>query len=192
MKLILATSNKGKLKEVREILPEYDIVTMSEAGIHDEIEENGTTFEENAYIKAKYVCDRLGEVTIADDSGLEVDFLDGAPGIYSARFAGEGASDDEKIAKLLDALENEEDRCAKFVSVIVVILPDGKTFTARGEVMGKITREKHGCGGFGYDPIFLSDELGKTFGESSADEKNRISHRGRALLQMYDILKSEI
>ena len=194
MKIIAATKNKGKVKEISDIFGKlgFEVVSQDDAGIHADVEEDGKNFEENAMKKAKAIFDICKGAVIADDSGLCVDALGGAPGIYSARFAGEGASDDEKIAKLLDALENEEDRRAKFVSVIVVILPDGKTFTARGEVMGKITREKHGCGGFGYDPIFLSDELGKTFGESSADEKNRISHRGRALLQMYDILENEI
>ena len=143
MKLILATSNKGKLKEVREILPEYDIVTMSEAGIHDEIEENGTTFEENAYIKAKYVCDRLGEVTIADDSGLEVDFLDGAPGIYSARFAGEGATDKDRNAKLLSMLEGVpfDKRTARYVCSIAIVYPSGEkhifTKTCEGYILEK-------------------------------------------------------
>lgn len=194
MKIIAATKNKGKVREISAIFESlgFEVISQEEAGIDIDVTEDGKTFEENAQKKAKAIFDICKSAVIADDSGLCVDALDGAPGIYSARFAGEGASDDEKIAKLLDALKNEENRHARFVSAIVFIMPDGKIFTVRGETEGEVTHEKHGEGGFGYDPVFYSYELKKTFGESAADEKNRISHRGRALLKMYDVIKNEI
>lgn len=190
MKLILATSNKGKLKEVREILPEYDIVTMSEAGIHDEIEENGTTFEENAYIKAKYVCDRLGEVTIADDSGLEVDFLDGAPGIYSARFAGEGATDKDRNAKLLSMLEGVpfDKRTARYVCSIAIVYPSGENHIFTKTCEGYILEKEIGDGGFGYDPLFYFPEFKTTLANVPLDTKNTVSHRSKALGELKKFL----
>ena len=190
MKLILATSNKGKLKEVREILPEYDIVTMSEAGIHDEIEENGTTFEENAYIKAKYVCDRLGEVTIADDSGLEVDFLDGAPGIYSARFAGEGATDKDRNAKLLSMLEGVpfDKRTARYVCSIAIVYPSGEKHIFTKKCEGYILEKEIGDGGFGYDPLFYFPEFKTTLANVPLDTKNTVSHRSKALGELKKFL----
>lgn len=190
MKLILATSNKGKLKEVKEILPEYDIVTMSEAGIHDEIEENGATFEENAYIKAKFVCDRLGEVTIADDSGLEVDFLDGAPGIYSARFAGEGATDKDRNAKLLSMLENVpfDKRTARYVCSIAIVYPNGEKHVFTKTCEGYILDKEIGSGGFGYDPLFYFPEFKTTLANVPLDTKNTVSHRSKALCELKNFL----
>lgn len=194
MKIIAATKNKGKIKEIKNILGKlgFEVVSQEDAGIYIDVEEDGKTFEENAMKKASAVFDVSQTAVIADDSGLCVDALDGAPGIYSARFAGEGATDEEKIEKLLSAMENEENRSAKFVCAVAVIFPDKRRFTARGEVLGKITKERSGENGFGYDPVFYSSELKKTFANSDSEEKNAVSHRGRALANMYEILKKEM
>ncbi len=191
MRIIAATGNVGKIKEIKKIFSDdsVEIISMGELGIDIDIEENGKTFEENSLIKARTIAKMTGEISLADDSGLCVDALGGAPGIYSARYAGEDATDEERIKKLLDELSDEENRNAKFVSVIAVVFPDGKEMTAYGEVKGKIAHKTLGNGGFGYDPVFISDELGKTFGEASADEKNEISHRARAINKMYQMIK---
>lgn len=193
MKIIVATSNAGKIREIKKIFSDenVEILSMSEVGIDIEIEENGTTFEENSLIKARTISKLTGEISLADDSGLCVDALGGAPGIYSARYAGENATDGERIEKLLSELSDVDDRKAKFVSVISVVCPDGLELTACGEVKGKIAKEVFGNGGFGYDPVFISDELGKTFGEASCDEKNEISHRARAINKMYKMMKEK-
>lgn len=184
MKFVLASNNKKKITELKTILssllPECEVLSLSDAGIEGDIEENGKTFEENSVIKAS-VPAKLGYIGIADDSGLCVDALDGAPGVYSARYSGGG--DQANIDKLLSELENvpDEKRTAKFVCVMSAVLPDGKIITARGEAHGVILRERRGDDGFGYDPVFYSTDLQKTFAEASADEKNKVSHRGRAL-----------
>ncbi|MCI5969933.1 MAG: XTP/dITP diphosphatase [Clostridia bacterium] len=190
MRLILATSNKGKLKEVKEILPEYDIVTMGEMGINEDIEENGTTFEENAYIKAKFIADRLNAVTIADDSGLEVDYLDGAPGIYSARFAGEGASDKDRNEKLLSLLKDVpfEKRTARYVCAIAIVFPDGEKHIFKQTCEGYILDEEVGNGGFGYDPLFYFPEFKTTLANVPLDVKNTVSHRSKALEELKKFL----
>ncbi len=191
MKIIAATGNVGKINEIKKIFSDdnVEIISMGELGIDIDIEENGTTFEENSLIKARTIAKMTGEIALADDSGLCVEALGGAPGIYSARYAGENATDEERIEKLLNELSKEENRSAKFVSVIAVVFPDGKEMTACGEVIGKISHKASGNGGFGYDPVFISDELGKTFGDASADEKNKISHRARAINKMYQMIK---
>ena len=191
MKIIAATSNPGKVREIKKIfsLPTLEILSMKEAGIDIEVAENGTSLEENALIKARAIARLCGCAVVSDDSGLCVDALGGAPGIYSARYAGDDATDGERIEKLLSALAGEKNRDAKFVSVVAFITPDGKEFSAEGEVLGRITEELKGNGGFGYDPVFYSYELKKTFGEASADEKNSISHRARALHGLYQTLK---
>ena len=191
MKIIAATSNVGKVREIKKIFSDdkLEILSMGEIGIDIEIEENGMTFEENALIKARTISKMTNEIALADDSGLCVDAMDGAPGIYSARYAGEDATDAQRIEKLLCELSGEENRNAKFVSVIAVVFPDGTELTADGEVLGRISDKVYGEGGFGYDPVFMSDELGKTFGEATADEKNKISHRARALDKMYQMMK---
>lgn len=190
MRLILATSNKGKLKEVKEILPEYDIVTMGEMGINEDIEENGTTFEENAYIKAKFIADRLNAVTIADDSGLEVDYLDGAPGIYSARFAGEGATDKDRNQKLLSLLKDVpfEKRTARYVCAIAIVFPDGEKHIFKQTCEGYILDEEVGNGGFGYDPLFYFPEFKTTLANVPLDVKNTVSHRSKALEELKKFL----
>ena len=183
MRLILASNNKKKLKELREILSGFgiEVLSQSEAGIDLEVDETGTTFAENAFLKADGACKASGEICIADDSGLVVEALGGAPGVYSARYGGEGLTDTERYELLLRNLENEEHRDAKFVSSIACVFPDGTVIRAEGECCGTITREPHGEGGFGYDPVFYMDSLGKTMAEVTPEEKNAVSHRGNAL-----------
>lgn len=194
MKIIAATQNKGKIKEIEDIFSPlgFEVISQKEAGFDIDVEETGKTFEENAMLKAKAIYDASKEAVIADDSGLMVDALNGAPGVYSARYAGENATDSDRIKKLLSELENEENRTAKFSSALVMILPDGRVFTASGEVKGEILKEVSGSNGFGYDPVFFSYELNKSFGVASSVEKNRISHRGKALRLLYEKVKDEI
>jgi len=176
---IIATHNKNKLNELERILTPLNInVATAEL---DEVEETGTTFAQNAFLKADAACRQTGKPAVADDSGLMVDALDGAPGVYSARYAGEGASDDDRIQKLLHNLEDipKEERTAKFVCSICCVFPNGDKVTAQGECAGMIGFEPKGTDGFGYDPVFLVNE--KSFAELSAQEKDKISHRGRAL-----------
>lgn len=194
--LAAATGNENKLCEIGEITSEFGIRLLSkkEAGAGDvEPEETGTTFEENSLIKAKAVMDAAGIDAIADDSGLVVDALDGAPGVYSARFAGEHASDSENNAKLLKLLENVPDdrRTARFVCVITLCRTDGTVITARGECSGRILRSQRGEGGFGYDPLFVPDGYEETFAELSGEQKNRISHRARALAALKEKISEE-
>lgn len=183
MKLILASNNKKKLKELREILSGFgiEVLSQSEAGIDLEVEETGSTFAENAFLKADGACKVSGEACIADDSGLVVEALGGAPGVYSARYGGEGLDDTQRYELLLKNLENEEHRDAKFVSSIACVFPDGSVISAEGECRGVITREPRGEGGFGYDPVFYMESLGKTMAEVTPEEKNAVSHRGNAL-----------
>lgn len=193
MKIIAATHNKGKIREFREILSPlgFEVISQNEAGILTEPEENGKTFEENALIKARTIFSQSSEsAVIADDSGLCVNALGGRPGVYSARYAGENASDSDRICKLLSELENKEDRSANFTSAIAFIFPDGKEITVTGKTYGAIAEKPFGEGGFGYDPIFISDKLGKTFAQASPEEKNSVSHRGAALSKLYEILKT--
>ncbi len=188
MKLILASQNRHKAQEMQAILGDkITLKTLDSAGCGDiEIIEDGDTFEENAIKKAVTVMKATGLPAIADDSGLCVDVLDGAPGIYTARFAGEGATDDENISKLLQALDGVETskRTARFVCVIAVAYPDREPETFRGECEGIILNEKRGENGFGYDPVFYVEEFGKSMAELSADVKNSISHRSRALAKL--------
>ncbi|WP_105205841.1 XTP/dITP diphosphatase [Neobittarella massiliensis] len=192
MRFIIATNNQKKLKEFRRILDSYGIeaVSLKEAGIETEIEETGTTFEENSFIKAKAICDLSGQPAIADDSGLAVDALGGAPGVYSARYSGEGATDEKNNQKLLAALEGvpAEERGAKFVSVITCVFPDGRSFHTRGECPGVIGLAPKGDSGFGYDPLFYVGE-DKTFASIGPDEKDAISHRGKALADFAPLLQ---
>lgn len=195
-KFIAATRNKGKLKEISEILSglPFEVISMQDAGIHHDIEENGNTFEENAMIKAESVFKITGEAVMADDSGLEVDFLGGAPGIYSARFAGEGATDHDKNMKLLGLLEDVpfEKRTARFVCAIAVILPDGKRFTVRGTCEGYIGVAEKGKNGFGYDPLFYLPSFDMAVAQLDPATKHEISHRGKALRMMLEELEKII
>ena len=184
MKLILASRNPGKLRELQEILGTMgvEVLLESQVGLDLEVEETGATFEENSFLKADAVCRGSGMAAVADDSGLMVDALDGAPGVYSARYGGLHC-DAERTAYLLKNLEQvpEERRTAQFVSVVTACFPDGRTIQARGECAGVILAVPRGSGGFGYDPVFFVPELGATFAELPPEEKNRISHRGKAL-----------
>ncbi len=185
MKLILASNNKKKLRELGEILSDMDVelISQREAGCDFEVEETGTTFAENAYLKAKAVADATGLAAVADDSGLMVEALNGEPGVYSARYApgGHEASDKEKYEYLLSKLVNVEHRAAKFVSSICCILPDGSIIRTEGECRGEILREPAGEGGFGYDPVFMPQGYDRSMAELGTDVKNRISHRANAL-----------
>ena len=188
MKIIFATGNEGKMKEIREILadPHVEILSMKEAGITAEIEENGTSFEENAVIKAKAVMELCHEIVLADDSGLEIDYLNKEPGIYSARYMGEDTSYRIKNQNLFDRLVGVpvEERTARFVCVIAAAFPDGEVLTARGTIEGRIGYEEKGENGFGYDPIFYVPEYGCSTAQLSPEVKNQISHRGKALREM--------
>lgn len=187
-RIIFATGNEDKMREIRMILADLNIpiVSMKEAGISAEIEENGDSFEANAVIKAKAVMELSGEVVMADDSGLQIDYLDGAPGIYSARFMGEDTSYDVKNAALLKKLEGvpDEKRTARFVCAIACALPDGRVLTSHGTMEGRIGYEIKGENGFGYDPIFFLPEYACTSAEIPPEKKNELSHRGKALRAM--------
>ena len=185
-KIVFATSNAGKMREIREILKDLgaEILSMKEAGVDIDIVEDGDTFAANALIKAKAVWEKTGGIVLADDSGLVIDVLNGEPGVYSARYGGPDCiSDSDRINYLLKKLENvpEGKRTAKFVSVITLVTPDGKEIVARGECPGHILFERHGNGGFGYDPVFFAEDAGCTFAELAPEQKNQVSHRARAL-----------
>lgn len=192
MKLVIASQNQGKLREFRQILGKYfdEIISMAEAGVDTAAAETGETFRENALLKARYLYDRLHCACLADDSGLCVDALNGAPGVYSARYAGEHGDDRANNRKLLENLNPAEDRSAEFVSCIALILDDGRVLCGEGRVRGEILREEQGTGGFGYDPLFYSTELKKSFGIASAEEKNSVSHRYRAAMDLLEKLRA--
>ena len=192
-KIIFATGNQNKMKEIREILADMDVevVSMKEAGIHADIVEDGNSFEENAEIKAKTICEMTGEITLADDSGLEIDYLNKEPGIYSARYMGEDTSYRIKNGNLIQRLEGvpDEKRTARFVCAVAAAFPDGTVKIVRETMEGRIGYEEKGENGFGYDPIFYLPEYGCTSAELSMEEKNKISHRGKALRAIRDVLK---
>ena len=193
MKIIAATKNKGKMAELDAILKDYDIQLLSwdDAGLGDlEIEETGTTCEENSYIKAKAICDMTGLAALADDTGLFVDALGGEPGINSARYAGEHGNDAANRAKLLEKLQGVpfEERTAKFVTVITVVYPDGRVLAARGECPGHITEEELGERGFGYDSLFVPEGHEETFAQLPPEYKNSLSHRHKALEKLTEII----
>ena len=194
MKLVVASNNAHKIAELNAILSRLgmEVVSQREAGVHVEPEENGTTFEKNSYIKAKAVLEASGMAAVADDSGLMVEALGGAPGVYSARFGGaECKTDRDRLEYLLKKMEGQENRAAKFVSVITVLTPDGRKLVARGECPGVLLTEPHGDNGFGYDPIFFYPQKGCTFAELPAEEKNKISHRSRALKLLSERIQKE-
>lgn len=188
MKFVLASKNPDKLKEMREIMDQLgiEVVSEAEAGVDVEVEETGSTFEENAVLKAKAVCKASGLPAIADDSGLCVTALGGGPGVYSARYGGPGA-DSKRL--VLESLRGQTDRTAKFVCCVCCIFPDGGGIGARGECEGMIAYAPRGEGGFGYDPIFLVPKMKKTFAEMTPEEKNAISHRGKALAEFQEKLE---
>lgn len=191
-RIIFATGNAGKMKEIREILADMnmEILSMKEAGISADINEDGTTFEENAVIKAKTIAKLTKDIVLADDSGLEVDYLNKEPGIYSARYMGEDTSYTIKNQAIIDRLEGvpKEKRTARFVCAIAAVLPNGEVLTTRGTIEGYIGTESAGVNGFGYDPIFFVEEYGCSTAELSEEQKNEISHRGKALRAMKEQL----
>ena len=188
MKIVFATKNEGKVKEVIKMLnmDKIELITMAQAGIDVDVVEDGTTFEENAMKKAVEIMKISGLPAIADDSGLEIDYLDKQPGVHSARFLGHDTSYDIKNKKILEMLEGvpDEKRTARFVSAVCLALPDGRIITTRGTIEGIIGHEIKGTNGFGYDPIFFIPEIKKYSAELTMDEKNAISHRGKAIAQM--------
>ena len=200
MKIVLASRNRKKIEELRTLLSQsfadIEILSLDDVGIYGEIEEDGDTFEANALIKAR-VAAQTGFIGLADDSGLAVDALGGEPGVYSARYAARcnfaGDHDDEgnnqALLKNLESVPDEE-RTGAYVCAVACVFPDGREFTVRGESRGRILREYHGNGGFGYDPLFYYEEFGKTFAEVTAEEKHRVSHRGRAISALVEKLKS--
>ena len=179
--LVVASGNAHKLREIAEIFTEYDVLSQKQMGFLDEVDETGKTFAENALIKARAACLALGVTALADDSGLCVDVLNGEPGIYSARYSGKHGDDKANRQTLLEKLQGETDRRAYFVSAVAMVFPDGREIVVEGKTYGKVLLEEVGSGGFGYDPIFESDDLGKSFGVATAEEKNAVSHRFRAL-----------
>lgn len=194
-KIIFATGNEGKMREVRMILGDLGIqvISMKEAGVTAEADENGTTFEENAIIKAKEIMEKTGEIVLADDSGLEVDALGGEPGIYSARYMGYDTSYHIKNNSLIERLEGKtgEERSARFVCAIAACFPDGRVLTTRGTMEGQIGYEEKGENGFGYDPVFYLPEYQCYSAELPLEEKNKLSHRGKALRLMKEALQRE-
>ena len=191
-KFVLATHNPGKLKEMAEILKKFhvEVVMPSDLGLDIDVEETGTTFAENAMLKAKAICAASGLPAIADDSGLCVDALNGAPGVYSARYGGEGLDDTGRYRLLLSNLRGSTTRAAHFASAIACAFPNGDELTAEGRCDGAIAFAPMGAGGFGYDPVFLVPEMRKTFAQMTAEEKNSISHRGRAMEKFAEKLET--
>ncbi|MBR5858476.1 MAG: XTP/dITP diphosphatase [Clostridia bacterium] len=194
-KIVIATNNSHKISEFRSCFLqkgiEFELVTIKEAGFVGEIIEDADSFEGNAYIKAKTLCDHTGMIAIADDSGLVVDALGGAPGVYSARYAGEGATDMQNIEKLLHELKDipADEKTARFVCAICVCRPDGERLFVSGSSEGIIIDELRGDGRFGYDPVFLYPPMNKTFAEMSSEEKNSVSHRGRAIESLLESIE---
>lgn len=195
-KIIIATTNEGKMKEFRALLAHKDveIVSMKEAGINIDIDENGTTFEENAAIKAKTVCEYSVCLCLSDDSGLVIDYLGGEPGIYSARYLGHDTPYEEKNKIIIERLKGvpTEQRSARFVCAVAAAFPDGKVLTVKDTMEGYIAEAPAGKGGFGYDPIFFFPPAGMTSAELTAEEKNAVSHRGKALRKMVALLEKEL
>lgn len=195
-KIIFATGNQGKMREIRHILGDLDVelLSMKEAGVETDIEEDGTTFEENAMIKAAAIAEKTDAIVLADDSGLVVDYLNGEPGIYSARYLGEDTPYAIKNQNIIDRLKDVPDnkRTARFVCAIAAVLPGGEHYVATGTIEGRIGYEEKGANGFGYDPIFYVPEFGCTTAQLTEEQKNQVSHRARALFEMKKILKDKI
>lgn len=191
MKIVIATQNKGKLSEYRQLLGDkFEVLSATDAGFFDDVEETGTTFEENSYIKAKALYDFCHIPALADDSGLMVDALDGAPGVFSARYAGHHGDDVKNYTLLLKNLEGAKNRSARFKTAITFIVNENTVFTASGETYGEILTCPEGDKGFGYDPVFFSNELNKSFGVCQNKEKNSVSHRSKAVKNLLEILKN--
>ena len=184
MEIVIASRNKHKISELEALLSKHvenvKLLSLNDVGLYDDVEEDGESFKDNAFIKARYAA-KSGKISVGDDSGLCVNALDGAPGIFSARYAGEHGNDAANNAKLLSELADKNDKSASFVCTFACVLPDGREFFVEGKADGVITDKASGNGGFGYDPIFYLPELGKTFADLSPEEKNAISHRGKAV-----------
>ena len=190
MKLIFATHNKNKTKEVKSMMPSHiELLSLDDINFHTEIEENATTLEGNALLKAKTIFEKTGINCFADDSGLLVDALNGAPGVYSARYAGSHKNDEDNMQKLLSELKDKTNKNAHFKTVMALII-DGKEYLFDGKIEGKIISEKLGSNGFGYDPIFVPDGYNETFAQLDSETKNKISHRSRALQKMLEFINS--
>ena len=190
MKLIFATHNSNKVKEILPLVGHNKLSSLEDIGFHDEIEETGKTLEENALKKAKFIYDKFNENCFADDTGLEVECLDGAPGVYSARYAGNQKNAEDNMEKLLDLLKNKTNRKAQFRTVIALII-DGEEHLFEGIVKGEVLDKKKGDKGFGYDPVFLPDGYDQSFAELPINEKNEISHRARALKKLNKFLNDK-
>ena len=180
-RLVVATGNAHKLREIAEIFTQFEVVSQKQMGFHEDVEENGKDFIENALIKARAASKALQCITLADDSGLCVDALNGAPGIYSARYSGEHGNDAANRKRLLENMQGMTTRRAHFTCAVAVVYPDGREILAEGRTYGNILTKEEGDGGFGYDCLFESEDLGKSFGLATAEEKNKVSHRYRAL-----------
>ena len=191
MRLVVATGNKNKLREIAEIFTDFEVCSQKQMGFDEEVEETGLTFAENALIKARAAAKALGEMVLADDSGLCVDALDGAPGIYSARYCGYHGDDEKNRKVLLKNMEGIENRRAHFTSAIAIVYPDGRELVAEGHTYGEILHEETGDGGFGYDCLFFSEDLQKSFGVATAEEKNKVSHRFRGLQAMLKLWQGQ-
>ena len=191
MDIIVATNNQGKVKEIKQILAPHNVMSQSEAGINLEVEETGETFADNAFLKARSLKQYTNAAIIADDSGLMVDYLNGEPGVYSARYAGDNTTPEQGMEKLLKNLDGVpfEDRTARFVSVVALIMPDGTEYSFEGTCDGYITNIRKGDNGFGYDPIFYYPPLEKTFAEMNDEEKNSVSHRYVAIKKLVDFIE---
>ncbi len=187
--LVAATGNEHKLKEIREILKDFTVISAREAGFFEEVEETEKTFLENAFLKARAVASKTGLAALADDSGLSVDALGGAPGIYSARYSGGDSAENRKL--LLQNMKGKADRNAHFECAIALVYPDGREYSSVGKTFGTITEEERGANGFGYDSLFFSSDLQMTFAEATDEQKNSVSHRGRALQGLLETLKGE-
>lgn len=191
IRLVVASGNKNKLREIAEIFTDFEVCSQKEMGFDEDVEETGTTFAENALIKARAASAALGEMVLADDSGLCVDALDGAPGVYSARYCGYHGDDEKNRKVLLKNMEGITNRRAHFTSAIALVYPDGRELLAEGHTYGEILHEETGNGGFGYDCLFFNDDLQKSFGVATAEEKNKVSHRFRALQELLKIWQGQ-
>ena len=191
IRLVVATGNKNKLREIAEIFTEFEVCSQKQMGFDEDVEETGLTFSENALIKARAAAKALGEIVLADDSGLCVDALDGAPGVFSARYCGYHGDDDKNRKVLLQNMKDIKNRKAHFTSAIALVFPDGKELVTEGHTYGEILYEETGDGGFGYDCLFFSEDLQKSFGVATAEEKNRVSHRFRGLQAMLKLWQGQ-
>lgn len=190
-KIVVATGNAHKLREIAEIFNDFEVISQKQAGFNLDVEETGSTFADNALIKVRAICKALNCIVIGDDSGLCVEALDGAPGVYSARYSGQHGNDKANRELLLKNMQNVENRKAYFACAVAMAFPDGKEFVVEGRAQGQIMYEEKGDGGFGYDSLFFSDELKKSFAEATPSEKNAVSHRAKALAKLRMLINGQ-